>query len=289
MGLPLAAPASAWPFSSKPAAPDPAKTPATPPGPQKADADQRAAAARQPPLVRATFWQHELQIDPSDVEAGLGLSAALRALGKFDEAADAADRLAALYPKNVDALLESARAHIAAGHGFYALAPLRTAAKLSPKDWRPLSLLAVALEQDERPDDALATYDQALKLSPDNPAVLSNLALFYAVRNDTARAESLLRKAAAQPGCTIQERQNLALILGLEGKSAEAEKWMRQDLPPETTAQNLAYVNRLAGPAPGVAPPPPATPVAPTAAAPAKPAPAARTWSSLQHSAGDSR
>ena len=145
-------------------------------------------------------------------------------------------------PKNEDALLESARAHIAAGHGFYSLAPLKQAAAQFPKDWRPVSLMAVALEQDERPDEALAAYNQALKLSPSNPAVLSNLGLFYAQRGDQAQAEALLRQAAAQPAATAQERQNLALILGLNGKIGEAEHLIRQDLPPETADADLAYL-----------------------------------------------
>jgi Flp pilus assembly protein TadD len=34
-------------------------------------------------------------------------------------------------------------------------------------------------------------------------------------------------------------RQNLALVLGLRGRTAEAEQMLRQDLPPELVAQNL--------------------------------------------------
>ena len=37
-------------------------------------------------------------------------------------------------------------------------------------------------------------------------------------------------------------RQNLALILGLEGKLAEAERLERQDLPPELAEANMAYL-----------------------------------------------
>jgi Flp pilus assembly protein TadD len=192
--------------------------------------------------VRATFWQRELQTDPSDAQAGLGLASALRALGKNGEAADVTDRMLALYPKNMELLLESARDYLAGGQGFYAIPPLKAAMKLAPKDWRPASLLGVALDQDERPDEAVSAYQQALKLSPDNPAVLSNLALFYATRNDTAQAETLLRRAAAQPSATAKERQNLALILGLEGKTREAEQLMRQDLPPDAADANLTYL-----------------------------------------------
>jgi Flp pilus assembly protein TadD len=267
----LATPAGAWPFG--PAKPAAAKT--DPNAPRKATPDQRAAAARLDPLSRAAFWQRELGLDAADTEASIGLSAALRALGKYDEAADAADRAVILAPKNVEALLESARDHIAAGHGFYAIQPLKDAATLTPKDWRPYSLMGIALEQSERPDEALAAYNHALKLSPNNPAALSNLALFYATRGDTAQAESLLRRAAADPRSTSQERQNLALVLGLEGKTAEAERLMRQDLPPEAADANLAYFKGEV-----------AHPTGRLISLPAKPepAPAERTWDSVERS-----
>ena len=273
LGLAAAGPAAAWPFgASKPAAP-PAKV--DPNAPRKATPEERAAAARLDPLIRAAFWQHELTVDPSDQGAGIGLAVALRALGKYDEAADQSDRVVVIAPKNVEALLESARDHIAAGHAFYAIQPLKDASMLAPKDWRPISLMGVALEQTQRPDEALAAYDQALKLSPDNPAVLSNLALFYATRGDTAQAETLLRRASAQPTATAQERQNLALVLGLEGKTAEAEHLMRQDLPPEIADANLAYFKGAPQPARAVVQP------VSTPAAPPQPA---RTWSSVQQS-----
>jgi Flp pilus assembly protein TadD len=270
-----AGPAAAWPFggSTKPVA-APAKT--DPNAPKKATPQERAAAMRLDPLARAAFWQHELAIDPADQDAGVGLAAALRSLGKYDEAADQADRVVVIAPKNVEALLESARDHIGAGHGFYAIQPLKDASLLAPKDWRPISLMGVALEQTQRPDEALAAYNQALKLSPNNPAVLSNLALFYATRGDAAQAEVLLRHAAAQPNSTAQERQNLALVLGLEGKTAEAEHLMRQDLPPEVADANLAYVKGTPAP-PAVAPA--------SGAQPAKPAAQpTRTWGSVQSS-----
>jgi Flp pilus assembly protein TadD len=275
LSLAAAGPAAAWPFGgpAKPAA-APAK-PADPNAPKKATPEARADAARLDPLSRSAFWQRELNLDPSDAEAAIGLSDALRAMGKYDEAADAVDRMMVIAPKNEAVLLESARAHIGAGHGFYAIQPLKDAEALAPKDWRPVSLMGVALEQTQRPEEALAAYDQALKLSPDNPAVLSNLALFYATRGDTAQAEALLRRAAAQPTSTVQERQNLALVLGLEGKTAEAEHLMRQDLPPEIADANLAYFKGS---------PPPARAAIQPASAPAVPQPPARTWTSVEKS-----
>jgi Flp pilus assembly protein TadD len=284
-GLVPAGAVKAWPFGDSKAAQAAKAKAADPNAPRKATPEERAAASRMAPLVRAAFWQHEAQIDPNDVEANLGLSAALRALGKYDEAADVADRTIAIAPKNLEVLLESARTHIAAGHAFYAIQPLRQAEALAPKDWRPVSMLGVALEQDERPEEALAAYQQALKLSPNNPSILSNLALYHAVRGGMAEAERLLRQAAASPEASPQVRQNLALVLGLEGKTGEAEHLMRQDLPPETADANLAYLRGAAAPtaAPRAAAAPPPAPAAPS---PPGQAPTSRTWRSLEASAG---
>ena len=243
----LAGPAAAWPFGpAKPAAapaakPDPAAAAAAA-APKRANAQERAVADRLDPLARSAFWAREAGIDPTDAPAGVELAAALRALGRYPEAADAAAKVLVLYPDNVEALLESARASVAAGKGFYALDPLRRAEKVSPRDWRVYSLMAVAHDQNQQPDKARAAYGQALALSPDNPAVLSNLGLWYATHGQAAQGETYLRRAAAQPGASAQERQNLALVLGMEGKLADAESLMREDLPPEMAATNMAYL-----------------------------------------------
>jgi Flp pilus assembly protein TadD len=247
-------PAAAGLFG-KPAAKPAASAPATPVAAatsaprSKASAEERAMAERLDPLGRAAFWAHELDADATDPQAGLGLSQALRALGKYEDAAETSQRVLVAHPTNVDAMLEVARAQIGRGQGFYAIDPARQAQALAPRDWRAPSLLAVAYEQADRPDEALAAHRQALALAPDNPAALCNLALFYAAHGDAAQAETLLRTAAAKPGATVVIRQNLALVLGLQGRLDEAEKIARQDLPPEAVANNIAYLRAAAGPA----------------------------------------
>ena len=235
-------PAAAWPFSAKPAA-APAK--ADPSAPPKATAQERAAADRLDPLSRSTFWAREVDKDPTDAPAGVAFAASLRTLGRYQEAADTVRKVLVLYPDNLEALLESARSAVAAGKGFYALEPLRHAQTLAPRDWRVYSLLAVAHDQNQQPDAARAAYGQALALSPDNPAVLSNLGLWYATHGQRAQAETYLRRAASLPAASSQVRQNLALVLGMEGKLAEAETLMRDDLPPEVAASNMAYLRSI--------------------------------------------
>ena len=64
---------------------------------------------------------------------------------------------------------------------------------------------------------------------------------------DVAEGETLLRRAAAQPGASLQVRQNLALVLGLQGKIAEAEAIIRRDLPPDQADRNLDWLRRQTG------------------------------------------
>jgi Flp pilus assembly protein TadD len=245
--------AFAWPFgsqTSQPAATPPANSPATakPAPPQRASAQERAAADRLDPLTRSVFWAREFDRDPTDAAAGLELAVALRLLGRYDEAAATAGRVLALHPDNRAAMLESARSYIEMDKGFYALEPLKKAQAAAPRDWTVYMLEGVAHEQNEQPDDARAAYLQALALSPKNPAVLADLALWYAKRGDTAQAETLLRTAVAQPSANAKERQNLAVVLGMEGRFTEAERLMRQDLPPPVTDNNLAYLRAIAAP-----------------------------------------
>jgi Flp pilus assembly protein TadD len=144
----------------KPAPPSTAKTQAAPP--LKLTAAQRAEADRLEPVARATFWAKVFDTDPTDEDSGVRLSVALRNLKRFQEASDVAEQVLVQNPKNYDALLESARAKIGGQQAFFAIAPLKTAVSLQPKDWRPVSLLGIAYDETERRDLARETYRQAL-------------------------------------------------------------------------------------------------------------------------------
>ena len=54
-----------------------------------------------------------------------------------------------------------------------------------------------------------------------------------------------LRQAAAQNPIDPRVRQNLALVVGLQGRFAEAEDIARSDLPPDQAAANVAYLRQM--------------------------------------------
>lgn len=245
----LTAPALA--ADKRPAATSASVEAAAAPVPRKASAAQRAEARRLDPLARAAFWASEFETDPRDAEAGLGLSQALRALGRYDDAVTASSQVLVAHPGDLEALLESARVQVARGEGFFAIEPAKAAAAAAPRDWRPQSLLGVALEQSKREDEALAAHRQAVALAPNEAAPAANLAMYLAGHGDLPGAETLLRKAAGLPSSTIQIRQNLALVIGLQGRIEEAERLARQDLPPQVVDNNLAWLRAALGRDPG--------------------------------------
>jgi Flp pilus assembly protein TadD len=238
-----------------------AATPAAPAPRAPADAATRAAYDRADALSRSVFWTDQANLNPRDIEAGLKAAQALREMGRYPEAAEAAGKVLMVQPGQYDALLEVGRDQIAAGQAFYGIAALEQARDVRPDDWRPLSLLGTAYQQVRRPDDARAAWARALQLSPDNPDVLTNMAMAQMSGGDVASAEPLLRRAAAQPGASLKVRLNLAMALGLGGKFSEAEQILRRDLPPDQADRNLAWLREhAAGPS----------------------ADNARTWNSLQ-------
>jgi Flp pilus assembly protein TadD len=75
--------------------------------------------------------------------------------------------------------------------------------------------------------------------------VLSNLGLSYALAKELPKAEETLRKAVANPGADPRVRQNLAIVIGLQGRFAEAETLARADLPETEAAANVAYLRQM--------------------------------------------
>ncbi len=94
-------------------------------------------------------------------------------------------------------------------------------------------------------EQAQGFYEAALKIRPGDPMVLSNLGLSYALSRNLPRAERTLREAVAQPRADMRVRQNLALVLALEGKFPEAEEVSRRDLSPIDAAANVQTIRKM--------------------------------------------
>ena len=117
-------------------------------------------------------------------------------------------------------------------------------------DWRILSVQGAVLDQMGRHEEAQRYYASALRIVPEEPSVLSNLGLSYAlVEGPAACRGDAAARAGARAATDKRVRQNLALVVGLQGRFQEAEAIARADLPPDQAAENVAYLRADAGPA----------------------------------------
>jgi Flp pilus assembly protein TadD len=112
-------------------------------------------------------------------------------------------------------------------------------------DWRILSAQGAVLDQLGRGEEARQYYASALRISPEEPSVLSNLGLSYVLSKDLPRAEETLRRAHGRADADSRVRQNLALVVGLRGHVAEAESILKANRPPEEAAADVAYLKRV--------------------------------------------
>jgi Flp pilus assembly protein TadD len=62
---------------------------------------------------------------------------------------------------------------------------------------------------------------------------------------DLKNAEATLRRAAAHQPVDPRVRQNLALVVGLQGRFDEAEGIAQADQPPDEAAANVAYLRQM--------------------------------------------
>src|SRR3954465_7157775 len=189
-------------------------------------------------------WGERYRANPKDPTAAINYAQALRGLGERSQASAVLEQAAIQNPKSMELLGAYGRALADTGNYQQALEVLGRAHTPDRPDWRILSVQGAVLGQMGRHDDAQRYYATALKIVPDEPSVLSNYGLSYALAKDLVRAEMTLRRAAARSR-DPRVRQNLALVVGLQGRFAEAESMARADLPPDDAAANVAYLRQM--------------------------------------------
>jgi len=204
-------------------------------------------APRSPVQWRAEMdsWGERYRANPADPDAAVRYAQALRAVGQRAQAAAVLEQSAIHNAGNRIVLGAYGRALADNGSYQQALEVLNRAHTQDQPDWRILSVQGAVLDQMGRHADAQRHYASALRLMPDEPSVLSNLGLSYALSKNLREAEATLRRAAAQPGAEPKVRQNLALVIGLQGRFQEAETVAKGDLSPDEAAANVAYLRQM--------------------------------------------
>jgi len=200
------------------------------------DADPRRAVE---------IYGERYRANPDDADAALHYGQALRAAGQRSQAVAVLEHAAIAHSGDKALLAGYGRALVDNGSFQQAFDVLTRAHTPDDPDWRILSVQGTALDQLGRSEEARQYYAKALKIAPDEPSVLSNLGLSYALSKDLPKAEDYLRRAHGRPGAGVRVRQNLALVVGLQGRFSEAESIVKGAEPAAEAAGNVAYLRQL--------------------------------------------
>lgn len=204
-----------------------------------------------PPTTAAGFdqsveyWATRYEADEKAKDPALNYAAALVRVGRAEQAVAILQTTAIYHATDRDVLAAYGKALAAAGKFDLAIDTIRRAQTPERPDWRLMSAEGAILDQVGRNGEARQLYEQALKLAPGEPSILSNYGMSYVLTGDLASAEKLLRKAITAPGADSRVRQNLALVVGLQGRFGEAEKIAGAELSPEQAKANIAYLRRM--------------------------------------------
>jgi Flp pilus assembly protein TadD len=209
--------------------------------------------AAQTPLPRsqgelrqfAEAWGRRFEANEKDKVAAITYARALRALTRYAEAAAVMRQIALHMPNDMEVLANYGKALADSGRLQEAAQVLENAHTPERPNWSVLSTLGSIADQLGDHARAQDYYQSSLKIAPGEPSVLSNLGLSYALAKQLPLAEQTLRQAANHPYADGRVRQNLALVLALQGKFAEAEQVASRDLPPSEAAENIATVRRM--------------------------------------------
>lgn len=115
-------------------------------------------------------------------------------------------------------------------------------------DWRTHSALGSAIAAQGRRKAALKSFKKALALSPENPVVLNNMAIAYAMTGETKMALHYLAKAERHATTKSAHRkivQNTALMAGLEGRFEDYRRMARTAMPRGDVDRNVVALRKF--------------------------------------------
>lgn len=194
---------------------------------------------------RSTSLGKSYAADPSDKSTAMRYAQVLQMNGRTEQSLAVMRKLAIAYPKDREVLSAYGKALASAGELEPALDAVRRAQTPEYPDWKLVSAEAAILDQLGKSGEARKLYRRALDLKPNDPSILSNLGMSYVLEGDLKTAETYMRSASGQPGADSRVRQNLALVVGLQGRFEEAEKIASAELSPEQAKANVTYLRGM--------------------------------------------
>lgn len=196
-------------------------------------------------LVATTKLARRWQKHRGDAALGLQYANQLKKINSHNKALAILRQTAMANPQNQMVLLAYGNQLARLKQYSQAHSVLQKAHGVGKPNWRVYAAQGAVLDQMGQHRSAQVAHGYALKLAPGRPAIINNIAMSYVMTGKLTRAEATLRPIYMQPNANPKIRQNMALIVGLQGRFKEAEKIAAADLPPHVVKANIAYLRHM--------------------------------------------
>jgi tetratricopeptide (TPR) repeat protein len=173
---------------------------------------------------------------PKDSAAWMWEGVIQLAMDRPEDAAAALDKAAQLAPDNVDILYHRGRAHLFVSNESYS-----KMFKADPKSWRVRQLLAEANASAERHMDAIAEYEAAIKLAPNEPRLHEELGTQYRWAGKTQEAEQAYLKELEIDPQNITAQYKLGVLAIEKGDAARGKSLIETALRVRPDLQHSDY------------------------------------------------
>ena len=178
----------------------------------------------------------ETTVSPKDANAWMWLGIVALEKGDGDEAVRALDEAAKLSPDNVDILYHRGRAHLSVSKDSYA-----RMFKADPKSWRVRQILAEANADAERHMDAIAEYQAAIQLAPNEPRLHEELGSEFRAAGKVPEAEEAYRKELEIDPDNVVAKYKLGVLLTEKGDAAQGKQLLEAALKVRPGLRNSDY------------------------------------------------
>jgi len=157
-------------------------------------------------------FEQMLAEKPGEVEALLGLARNLRWAGRISDAAQVLQDNAALFGEDGRYLAELGKVRLIQGQSAEGVTLLEQATQKVTDDWRLYSALGIGQDTLENYSQAGVSYNTALDMCPDDPAVINNLGISQGLSGNLDQGIMTLRRALSYGGHSDKIKRNLKLF-----------------------------------------------------------------------------
>lgn len=178
----------------------------------------------------------ETALSPKDANAWMWLGIVALEKGDGEEAVQALDQAAKLSPNNVDILYHRGRAHLFVSNESYA-----RMFKADSKSWRVRELLAEADAAADRHMDAIAEYQAAIKLAPNEPRLHEELGTEYRLAGKMDEAEQAYLEELKIDPDNVTAQYKLGVLVTEKGDPARGKSLIESSLRVRPDLRNADY------------------------------------------------